>query len=103
MHPVSVETICITFQEKGDNRFFPHLYGIEMTDVSRGRFDRLLIQGRYYPAEAICTINESSQIRGALDVVKLTNKMPEVRIQKIPTDLPKIIAGQKSDYLFSNG
>ncbi len=89
--PTEVTSIVIVFNTKEQSIHDP-LYTIEMTDLTSGYFDRLIIRfDDQSIGQATCTIEESSCIRGALDVVRLTKKMPPARIEKIPTDLPKVV------------
>lgn len=90
--PTEVTSIVIAFNTKEQSIHDP-LYTIEMTDLTSGYFDRLIIRSdnRSIIGQVTCTIKESSCIRGALDVVRLTKKMPPARIEKIPTDLPKVV------------
>lgn len=89
--PTHVASIIITFHTKDQSKIDP-LYTIEMTDLSSGLFDRLIIHSLVsFMGDVACTIKESSRIRGARDVVKLTRKIPRVRINKISTSLPKVV------------
>lgn len=92
--PTRVASITIRFRIKGQDMIEDLLYTIEMTDLSNGLFDRLVIHPSWKSShdairDAVCTARESSSILGARDVVKLVGKIPQVRINIIPTDLPK--------------
>ncbi len=93
-----VASIVITFHTKDQNIVLDPLLTIEMTDLSSGLFDRLIIHSStsFTLGEAYYTIKESSRIRGARDVVKLTRKIPRVRINKISLPyFPKVLSAAK--------
>ena len=95
-----VASIIITFHTKDqDEKWDDPLYAIEMTDLTSGLFDRLITHSlvpNHFMGDVACTIKESSRIRGARDVVKLTRKIPRVRINKISTDLPRVLLAANS-------